>query len=819
MKRVMVFTIASLLVLLSASAFAQAAPERKLRIVVFGAHCDDPETGAGGLVARLTQAGHEVFLAYAATFRGDRVINGEPEDTVRRRESTAASAILGATPYFFPYDMATLANDAATAKAFNEWLTGINPDIVLAHWPFDTHPNHQAVGALAWQAYKHEGGWSLYYFEVLSKTQSLSYQPNVYVDITGVADIKKKAVDCLASQDANELWMLHDAMHVARGMECGCARAEAYYLTEVKAGSATLPVAVLPRLEGVAGMEREEERLDRGLVAMPAMNGVYLSWRLFKGDFPGLAFNVYRSVDGGAGVKINEAPVEKTTDFLDATAPGDKDKQYWIEPLLYKMPQGCSNKAEVRAGAPILPYRSIKLQGDYVVQKAGIADLNGDGAYDFVVKQPDSNVDPGNSYWNRSPGTYTIEAYLQDGTFLWKKDLGWSIEQGIWYSPYVVYDFDGDGKAEVAIKTGEGDPRDDAGGGRVLAGPEYLSILNGMTGEEITRVPWLPRFQVYKLSSRNQLGVAFVDGKTPHLIMARGTYEDMQVAALRYRNGRIETVWQWSNATETKDYWGQGAHFMHCADVDADGRDEIILGSCALDDNGKALWSTGFGHPDHGYLGDIDPNRPGLEVYYGVEGERVERERNGLCLVDAATGGILWALGEHTWHVHATGMCADIDSRYPGLECYSGESEMPKEGPHRWLHAANGQLLARERPEADRPALNMGLSVRTAYWDGDAQKELVRDARIYKFETGETCLEPIEGNQIAWADILGDWREEIITCLPGELRIYTTTMPAADRRFCLMQDPLYRHDVAHLAMGYVQPPMLSFCISANQPAP
>ncbi len=787
--------------------FSAAAPaDGKLRVVVFGAHCDDPETGAGGLVAQLTQAGHEVILAYAATFRGDRKLNGEPEDTVRRRESTAAAAILGATPHFFPYDMATLTNDAATAKQFNDWLAGVNPDIVIAHWPLDTHPNHQVVGALAWQAYRHEGGWSLYYFEVLTDTQSLSFRPDVYVDIAPAVEAKKKAVDCLVSQDPDELWQLHDAMQERRGGECGCGRAEAYFLVEAKPGAARLPLPVRTRLADAAGVQRQEECLDRGLVAMPlADNRVYLGWRLFKGDFPELAFNVYRSVDNGPGEKLNESPVEQTTDFVDGTAPADKDKTYWVEPLLYKMPQGTSNKATVKAGAQATPCQSIKLNGDYTVQKVGLGDLDGDGSYDFVLKQPDANVDPGNSYWNRSPGTYKLEAFLQDGTFLWEKDLGWSVEQGIWYSPYLVYDFDGDGKAEVAVKTGEGDPRSEDG--RVRESPEYLSILNGMTGEEITRVPWLPRLEVYKLSSRNQLGAAFLDGKRPHIIMARGTYEDMHVAAFRYGNGTLEQVWTWTNVGQPKEYWGQGAHFMHCADVDSDGRDEVLLGSCMLDDNGKSLWATGLGHPDHSYLGEIDPAHPGLEIYYGIEGERVEREKDGTCMMDARTGAMLWGLAEHTWHVHGTGLCADIDARHPGLECYSGESAMPKDKPRRWLHAASGELLARE------DTCDLGTSARSAYWDADPQRELAAGSRVYKFETSETCFEPLEGAQIAWADMLGDWREEIITALPGELRIYTTTMPARDRRPCLMQDPLYRHDVAHLAMGYAQPPMLSTLIA------
>ncbi|MDP6507247.1 MAG: FG-GAP-like repeat-containing protein, partial [Planctomycetota bacterium] len=310
---------------------------------------------------------------------------------------------------------------------------------------------------------------------------------------------------------------------------------------------------------------------------------------------------------------------------------------------------------------------SIPLQGDYTFQKAGIADLNGDGRYDFVIKQPNSNIDPYRFYWHPSPESYTLEAYLHDGTFLWKRKLGWSIERGIWYSPYVVFDFDGDGKAEVAVKTGEGDPRNEDG--RVLKGAEYLSILDGMTGKEMARVPWPSRkgfkgSYAYNLASRNQLGIAYLDGKTPCIMVGRGTYTLMKLEAWQFHAGKLEQLWNWNSDEEPGGrYRGQGAHFMHCADVDEDGRDEVILGSCVIDDNGDGLWSTGMGHPDHCYLGDIDPSRPGLEIYYGMETRQL---RNGTCLVEARTGKVIWGLKERTYHVHSTGLCADLDPLTPG---------------------------------------------------------------------------------------------------------------------------------------------------------
>ena len=456
-------------------------------------------------------------------------------------------------------------------------------------------------------------------------------------------------------------------------------------------------------------------------------------------------------------------------------------------------------------------YVSLKLKGDHTFQKAGIADLNGDGKYDFVIKQPSSNVDPWIKYYRRSEGTYKIEAYLSDGTFLWQNDLGWSIECGIWYSPYVVWDFDGDGKAEVAVKTGEGDPRDPDG--RVTSGPEYLSIWDGMTGKEKARVAWPSREgyrgkreYTYNYYCRNQLGVAYLDGKTPCLIVERGTYGTMKVAAYQYHGGELTELWQWDNRNEERKYRGQGAHFMHCIDIDADGRDEVLLGSSVLDDNGTALWSTGLGHPDHFYVSDIDPSRPGLEIHYGIESRS---PKNGICLVDAATGKILWGLGERTFHIHSSGMCADIDPSHPGMECYGGEAaKVPQGGNRRWMFSGQGKLLAKE------DTFDHGCSIRTVYWDADPYREMLIGGKISKYQ-GKTLTESITGGHPAWADILGDWREEIIASVKGELRIYTTTIPASDRRVCLMQDPIYRNDVAHVAMGYGVPPMTSYCPSAE----
>lgn len=330
-------------------------------------------------------------------------------------------------------------------------------------------------------------------------------------------------------------------------------------------------------------------------------------------------------------------------------------------------------------------------------------------------------------------------------------------------------------------------------------------ILDGMTGQERARMAWPNRedFPSYNYASRNQMCVAYLDGKTPCLIVVRGTYNVIQAVAYEYRAGTLRELWRWNDQEEGPRYQGQGAHSMHAADVDADGRDEIFLGSAVLDDNGVGLWSTGLGHPDHHYVGDIDPDRPGLEVYYGIENRR---PADACCLADARTGEILWRLDKPTRHVHSTGMCADIDGAARGLECYSSDTDSEKKSNVRWLFDARGRLL--------RDDLNWGFGLRTVYWDGDPQHELVQGSKIVKYGGGEYKDGPT-GSVVGVADILGDWREELIVSVPGELRLYSTTLPAANRRACLMQDPLYRADVAIQAMGYTQCPMLSRCLAAE----
>lgn len=570
-----------------------------------------------------------------------------------------------------------------------------------------------------------------------------------------------------------------------------------------------------PKVEGWAA-QRVEENLNRGVAALPNGQGqIYVSWRLLKSDPQDVAFNLYRSVDGGKFQKVNAKPLTKTTDYTDVKANPSKKNAYMVRPVVGGKEQAASEQAI----ASDKNYTSIKFQGDYVIQKVALADLNGDGVYDYIIKQPNQTVDPG--VWRRSETTWKIEAYLSDGTFLWRKDLGWNIEQGVWYSPMVAYDLNGDGKAEIAVKTAptDKDYRDKAG--RVVGTPpyyygdepldkslqpcpEFCSILDGMTGEVIDSCPWPPQSQRvgdYVRTNRNQIGVAYLDGKTPCLLLNRGTYRAMLLDAYQLKNNKLEKLWSWDGDEENPAVRSQGAHQMVSADVDGDGREEVVLGSVVVDDNGECLWSVGLGHPDKAYVADVDPTRPGLEIFYALE---VWHEKNGVALVDAKTGEFIWSINHPTTHV-GDGVAVDIDPALPGLECFAHEAK--KAGSEdKYMFNAQGQRLA---SAAEVPGCREWV-----WWDADLLRETTERPdkgpfNMVKYK-GETLTEGLEGQIMMIADLKGDWREEIVTMLPGELRIYSTTIPAADRRTTLMQDALYRSYVAHRSMGYDQPPTVGY---------
>lgn len=564
----------------------------------------------------------------------------------------------------------------------------------------------------------------------------------------------------------------------------------AYGPAEILIDDLSIEPAALPKVEGrkVTGWAKTRiaENLDRGVIALRTPQGAYVSWRLLASDPANVAFNVFRRVDGKSEEKLNPEPIVQTCDFGDSGVPETGIVSYRVVPLRRVKPAG---ETVLAPATEDTPHVTIKLrEPELQANRVAVGDLDGDGACDFVIKHPNVGKDPFHTFWVPSDTTYKLDAYTSRGEFLWRRDLGWAIEAGTWYSPFVVCDVTGNGRAEVIAKTGEGDPRDKEG--KVASGPEWLTVMDGLTGEDICRTPWPSRsgFSSYNFASRNQLAIAYLDGKTPCVLALRGTYGRMKVEAHMIRNGCFEKLWSYDNVNCPATYWGQGSHTTRAVDVDGDGRDEVVLGSVCLDDDGTPLWTTGRGHPDALHVADILPSHPGMEAFYCME--TAQKVDGGLSLVDAATGEFIWKLQGPTRHVHSSGMCADMDPTVRGRECYGSDTDEDKRANRAWFMSADGREL--------QTGLIYGYTEPTIFWDADLQREIF--SGIIK-DHGGGPLDARIGKGVI-ADILGDWREEVIVSAPGELRIYSTTIPAMDRRVCLLQDPVYRACVCMSSMGY-----------------
>ncbi|APU16642.1 MULTISPECIES: rhamnogalacturonan lyase [Actinoalloteichus] len=568
---------------------------------------------------------------------------------------------------------------------------------------------------------------------------------------------------------------------------------------------------------------RQVEALDRGVVSVRSGNGNLVSWRWLATDPDSVGFNVYRG-----STRLNSSPVTNSTNYLDAGAAAGST--YTVRAVVNGSEQPASPPA-LQFGAGYLDVPIQQPAGGsgytYAANDASVGDLDGDGQYEIVLKW-----DPTNARDNSQSGTtgnVYLDAYELNGTRLWRIDLGRNIRAGAHYTQFQVYDYDGDGRAEVAAKTADG-TRDGVGtvignsgadhrnsSGYVLAGPEFLTMFEGTTGRALSTVDYVPaRGNVSSWGDnygnrvdRFLAGTAYLDGARPSLIMARGYYTRSVVVAWDFRNGSLTRRWTFdSNSSTNGPQWeGQGNHSLSIADVDGDGRDEILYGAMAVDDDGRGLWVNGTGHGDAGHVGDLDPSRPGLEYFKVNEGT----SQPGSWLADARTGQTLWRTA--SGGDNGRGVSGDIWAGSPGAESWS---------------ARDGQIRNPQGQNVGRKPSSINF---LAWWDGDPVRELLDGTRIDKYGTsGETRLltgsgvTSVNGTKSTPAlsgDLLGDWREEVIwpTTDNRALRIYSTPHQTDRRITTLMHDTQYRVAIAWQNTAYNQPPHPSFFIGDGMSSP
>jgi hypothetical protein len=583
--------------------------------------------------------------------------------------------------------------------------------------------------------------------------------------------------------------------------------------------------------------QKQMETLNRGLVAISlGTNQYFITWRMLTTDPVDVKYNVYRGT--------SRRTVTSNTYYIDYNSSGDLS--YTVKPVI----NGVEQAGAYRDTAIMQNYLDIPLQipagvttpdavtCTYSANDCSVGDLDGDGKYEYIVKWDPSNAqDNSNSGYT---GNVYIDAYKLDGTLLWRIDLGKNIRAGAHYTQFLVYDFDGDGNAEITCRTAPG-TKDGTGAylnlgpaasdndaadyrttsGYILSGPEYLTVFNGKTGAEMATVNFEPaRGAVTNWGDaygnrvdRFLACVAYLDGKRPSIIMTRGYYRgtgsystkgQTGLAAYDWRDGTLSQRWLFSAVYNgaNSGYTGQGNHNLRVGDVDNDGKDEIIYGSCAINDDGTPLYNTGLGHGDAMHLTDMDPDRPGLEVFACHEGG------NGVTFRDVATGGIIWQNPLSGVDV-GRGLCADISADYRGYEYWGGSSL--------GVYNTKGAIISSKFPSE-----NFAI-----WWDGDLLRELLDGTTITKWSSSgisnllsaSLCSSnnSTKATPCLQADLFGDWREEVVLRKTDNsaLRIYFSTTSTNYRFYTLMSDLVYRESVAYQNVGYNQPPEVGFYLASD----
>ncbi|GAB6011496.1 rhamnogalacturonan lyase [Viscerimonas tarda] len=644
-------------------------------------------------------------------------------------------------------------------------------------------------------------------------------------------------------------------------------------------------------VSGAQSDARQKENLGRGLVAyrqkVSSVNYVFVSWRYLSSDDIATKFNIYKqpATSSSMPTKVNATPVETATWYRYMDNGLEETKYYLktvdgagVESAGYVAEYTLKATASISTTAPYIEIPMKAVTGDtgatgvdgaggtwqYSVNDASAADLDGDGEMEIVVHRVGASQDNANSGITDAP---VLQAYKLDGTFMWEINLGVNIREGAHYTQFMVYDLDGDGKAEVVCKTAEG-TKDSKGtnvgeayfptykakygfttnynananyrnsSGYILQGPEFLTVFNGETGEEVVTTEYdPPRYSASVPSNGNETPVlnptgtninsrwgdsygnrcdrflacvAYLDGVHPSVVMCRGYYTRSVLVAYDFDGTNLTKRWKFDTSSGKPGlsaYAGQGNHNLRVADVNGDGKDEIIYGSMAVNNDGTPLYNTRLGHGDAMHIGDYIIDRPGLEVFACHESGG-----NGVTLRDAATGQIIYQFKSPDTDV---GRCmgTDVNPNSRGMEFWGG--------------SAGGVM-------SSATGLSVGTTSGTSsnmacWWDGDLLRELQDGTRVTKYNYsggGSTVLldptsvasnNSTKSNPCLQADIVGDWREEVILRASNNksIRIYLTPIATTYRFHTFLEDPVYRLSIVYQNVAYNQPTGTGFYFGSD----
>lgn len=594
----------------------------------------------------------------------------------------------------------------------------------------------------------------------------------------------------------------------------------------VTAASTVVPAAVYNNgTEANAASNVMLEYLNRGISAVNTGNGMLVSWRYLANDDDNAVYKLYRD-----GTLVYTSEAGKSTCYLDAQ--GSSSSKYRVDTFDSSGKLTGSENCNLISGNTYFEIPMSPPSDIYSPNDMSVGDIDGDGQYELFVKW-----DPNNSKDNSQKGktgNVFIDCVRLDGTRVWRIDLGVNIRAGAHYTQFFVADFDLDGKAEMTCKTADG-TKDGTGkvigdgskdyrnsDGYILTGNEYYTLFDGATGAAIDTVDYEPaRGDVSKWGDKygNRVdrfwgSAAYVDGVKPCIITGRGYYTRMTATCYTVENKKLVKKWAFDtgNSSSVQGY-GDGNHNSMPADVDGDGKQEIITGSTCIDDNGKVLWNTNQGHGDAMHVADLDPTNPGQEIWICHEDKSAGY---GVTLIDGDTG-------KQIFHNNGSGdtgrCCADnVWTGNAGAELWGNGNEVKN---------VKGETLS-----CNRPAINFLI-----HWDGDLEREILdgytdSPAKISKMgENGKltqlmqtdgyyTC-NTTKGTPCLSADIFGDWREELIVRAADSksVRIYCTPYDTDYRITTLMHDAQYRMQVSAQNTVYNQPPHTSFFLGTGYDLP